>query len=91
PLGTGGAIAYAAKKATEKNVLVTNGDTIFKVDVESLCKQHFETNAECTLSLKPMQNFDRYGVVELNEAQQVISFKEKNVYAEGLINGGLYA
>ncbi|MFX7914567.1 D-glycero-D-manno-heptose 1-phosphate guanosyltransferase, partial [Acinetobacter baumannii] len=27
----------------------------------------------------------------LNEAQQVISFKEKNVYAEGLINGGLYA
>ncbi|MBN8838563.1 MAG: nucleotidyltransferase family protein [Sphingobacteriia bacterium] len=91
PLGTGGAIAFAAKIAIEENILITNGDTIFKVDVLELSKQHLNTNAECTLSLKPMQQFDRYGVVELNAIQQVISFKEKKYYDEGLINGGLYA
>lgn len=91
PLGTGGAIVFAAKIAIEENILITNGDTIFKVDVLELSKQHLNTNAECTLSLKPMQQFDRYGVVELNAIQQVISFKEKKYYDEGLINGGLYA
>ena len=34
PLGTGGAIRLACQKATEKNVLVVNGDTLFKVNVE---------------------------------------------------------
>jgi D-glycero-alpha-D-manno-heptose 1-phosphate guanylyltransferase len=43
------------------------------------------------LSLKPMHYFDRYGVVELNEDYSVKSFKEKQYYTSGLINGGLYA
>jgi D-glycero-alpha-D-manno-heptose 1-phosphate guanylyltransferase len=36
-----------------------------------------------------MQNFDRYGVVEV-ENNQIISFREKQFYKEGLINGGVY-
>jgi len=38
-----------------------------------------------------MQNFDRYGVVELNADRSIASFKEKQFYKEGLINGGIYA
>ena len=38
-----------------------------------------------------MHDFDRYGVVELNAAQQISSFKEKQFYTKGLINGGVYA
>ena len=38
-----------------------------------------------------MYNFDRYGVVELNEDKTVRAFKEKQFYISGLINGGLYA
>ena len=49
------------------------------------------SNADCTLSLKPMDNFDRYGVVELNENDSIKSFKEKQFYESGLINGGVYA
>ena len=37
-----------------------------------------------------MKNFDRYGVVELNEQEQIISFKEKQLYEYGFINGGVY-
>jgi D-glycero-alpha-D-manno-heptose 1-phosphate guanylyltransferase len=46
--------------------------------------------SECTLLLKPMTNFDRYGVVETNEDNLVNSFKEKQSYKKGNINGGVY-
>lgn len=90
PLGTGGAIKMACLKATEKNILVTNGDTLFKTDISKLAPFHFMCGADCTLSLKPMQHFERYGVVELNKDYSVKNFKEKQYYEEGLINGGLY-
>lgn len=91
PLGTGGAIKLACSKASDEHVLVANGDTIFKINCNLLSQFHLESNAACTLSLKPMFNFDRYGVVELNEDHSIKSFKEKQFYQSGLINGGLYA
>ncbi|MGN6165652.1 MAG: HAD-IIIA family hydrolase [Flavisolibacter sp.] len=90
PLGTGGAIHLAIQKARDTNVLVANGDTLFKADVRSLFSFHLAHEAECTLALKPMQHFDRYGVVETNENGRIISFKEKKFYENGLINGGIY-
>lgn len=90
PLGTGGAILLSTKKATTQNVLITNGDTLFKVDLDNLISKHTSFNAECTLVLKPMGNFSRYGVVDLDEEGKVCSFKEKQFYSEGLINGGCY-
>jgi D-glycero-alpha-D-manno-heptose 1-phosphate guanylyltransferase len=91
PLGTGGAIKLACEKSAEKNVLILNGDTLFAIDTKQLLSFHEQQNAACTLSLKPMQNFDRYGVVELGNQQNIISFQEKKYYQSGLINGGVYA
>ncbi len=91
PLGTGGGIKLASEKCQEQNVLVCNGDTLFEIDLQALANFHETKNAACSLSLKPMKNFDRYGVVELNESDGVKSFKEKKFYASGLINGGVYA
>ncbi|MGG9972037.1 nucleotidyltransferase family protein [Ferruginibacter sp. SUN002] len=91
PLGTGGAIKLSCQKAMEKNVLVLNGDTLFAVDIRKLSEQHLNHHAECTLSLKPMKEFDRYGVVELHHDLTIASFKEKQFYHKGLINGGVYA
>lgn len=91
PLGTGGAIKLACSKATEKNVLVLNGDTFFSCDLAKLHGFHSMCGADCTLSLKPMQNFDRYGVVEMNKDYSISSFKEKQHYDSGLINAGVYA
>jgi D-glycero-alpha-D-manno-heptose 1-phosphate guanylyltransferase len=90
PLGTGGAIKLAAKKTSQKNVLVCNGDTFYKTDVDLLDKFHQQNTAACSLCLKPMYNFDRYGAVELNEDLSIKSFKEKKFYSSGLINGGIY-
>jgi D-glycero-alpha-D-manno-heptose 1-phosphate guanylyltransferase len=91
PLGTGGAIKLACGKATEKTVLVVNGDTLFSIDLVKLSLFHNMCGADCTLSLKPMQNFDRYGAVEMNKDYSIASFKEKQHYDSGLINAGVYA
>jgi D-glycero-alpha-D-manno-heptose 1-phosphate guanylyltransferase len=91
PLGTGGGIKLACEKSVEKNVLICNGDTFFKIDTGAFTSFHKTTEAACTLALKPMHYFDRYGVVELNEDHSVKTFKEKQYYTTGLINGGIYA
>jgi len=90
PLGTGGAILASCYKTSEQTVLVLNGDTIFKVDLKKAFANHVKHDSDCTLLLKPMDDFDRYGVVELNEDDSIKSFKEKKFYKNGLINGGVY-
>jgi D-glycero-alpha-D-manno-heptose 1-phosphate guanylyltransferase len=91
PLGTGGAIRKACELGTKQNILVINGDTFYKVYVQALAMTHENKRSECTLCLKPMHHFDRYGVVELGNDGSVQSFHEKKYYSEGLINGGIYA
>ena len=91
PLGTGGAIRLACDYATEENVVIMNGDTMFKVDIQGLLNFHILHNADCTLSLKTMHHFDRYGVVETDLENNITSFKEKKQYETGNINGGVYA
>lgn len=90
PLGTGGAILAACYKASGKTVLIVNGDTLFKVNVRKALIEHSRHRSDCTLLLKPMENFDRYGVVELNDDNSIKSFREKQFYKSGLINGGTY-
>lgn len=90
PLGTGGAIKLSLKKSIEKDVLVTNGDTLFKINIDRLYNLHSSKKSECTLALKPLENFDRYGVVEVDDERRIESFLEKKFYRQGLINGGVY-
>ena len=90
PLGTGGAIAYAMQKTTGENTFVVNGDTLFRFNAAEMRRVHLSSNAECTLALKPMKNFNRYGVVEVNSQNYITSFKEKQQYDDGLINAGVY-
>ena len=90
PLGTGGAIQLALRRASHKNTLVVNGDTIFKADIQKAAAAHDLKNAECTLVLKPMKNFDRYGTVTVDNDGVVKNFKEKQFYQAGDINAGVY-
>jgi len=91
PLGTGGAVRLACTKTSERHVLVLNGDTFFRIQTDALGEFHERQAAHCSLCLKPMQDFDRYGVVELGPDQGIRSFREKQYYPSGLINGGAYA
>lgn len=90
PLGTGGAIQLAARLCENETAVIANGDTLFKADLKQAWDKHLNSGAECSLMLKPMQDFDRYGVVETSEKNIVTLFREKQFYTEGNINGGLY-
>lgn len=90
PLGTGGAILLAAEAAIDQHVVVTNGDTLFRAELEEAVDYHFHMQSKCTLMLKPMQQIDRYGVVEWDDQQRILAFREKQYYDAANINGGLY-
>ncbi len=90
PLGTGGGIVNALTQAQGNDVFLLNGDTFFNVNLLELYRHHTQAQAQLTLSLKPMQHFDRYGTVELS-GSRVSAFIEKRPMESGLINGGVYA
>ena len=87
PLGTGGAILYGAQFVEGEDYFALNGDSLFSMDPQRL---QFTENEICIVGLKPMRNFERYGTVDLDKENYIISFHEKKAVAEGLINGGLY-
>lgn len=91
PLGTGGAVAFAMNKSIEEDVLILNGDTYYCIDLASFSEAHYELEGECTIALKPMHDFERFGAVEIDDKNRVTSFQEKMHYEKGLINGGVYA
>jgi D-glycero-alpha-D-manno-heptose 1-phosphate guanylyltransferase len=91
PLGTGGAILLACGLATTGTVVVVNGDTFFAADLGALSRFHRDCQSTCTLCLKPMRDFSRYGAVELGEDHSIRRFLEKKKTDSGLINAGVYA
>ena len=60
------------------------------MDLLSMFKNHESNNAQITVALKQMVNFDRYGSVLINQANQICAFREKTSVDSGLINGGIY-
>jgi len=90
PLGTGGGMLAAMEEAETEHVAVLNGDTMFKVDLKEQLAFHKSNNAETTLALKRMHQFDRYGLVNVDTIGVITSFEEKQFREEGLINGGVY-
>jgi D-glycero-alpha-D-manno-heptose 1-phosphate guanylyltransferase len=89
PLGTGGAIWNAFQHITTDTALLLNGDSVFFVDVQKFYLNHIQNDADISLSLKPMRDFDRYGTVELSQ-NRIVNFWEKQPTKQGIINAGVY-
>lgn len=89
-LGTGGGILQAAHMLDERPFYVLNGDTLFSVDLEKLGSFYQKHQADMVLALCQMKEFDRYGIVELDEHHRVSNFIEKQYQKSGNINAGVY-
>jgi len=89
PLGTGGAVVNALSHTESDSILIINGDTWFPVDINSFLDFHIQSNAVFSVALKKMNNFSRYGSVELS-GDTIVRFNAKKQCEEGLINGGIY-
>ncbi len=91
PLGTGGAIALALEKTNTDNIVVLNGDSIFKIELDSFYEFHSDMNSSFSIALKKMSDPYRYGTVNTNKECKIICFNEKNEsLKDGIINGGIY-
>ena len=91
PLGTGGAMVNALQYCHEDAVTVINGDTLFDIDHERLCRFAEEKATPLAIVLRQVPDAGRYGSVEIDKGGRITTFKEKNSEAgSGLINGGIY-
>src|SRR5687768_14175485 len=92
PLGTGGAIRYAAQGITD-TIVVFNGDVMTAVDVNGVVQMHRERGAKATIVLTPVDNPTAYGLVETHADGSVKQFLEKPSAEEitcDTINAGIY-
>ncbi len=93
PLGTGGAIAFAARSAgIDDTFVVANGDIITDASVADLIAHHRRVGVEVTLDLTPVADPSAYGVAEL-DGPVITRFVEKPQPGESdscLINAGTY-
>ncbi len=92
PLGTGGAIAFAAR-GLEQTFFALNGDSLRAADLSQLVAFHRERGAKATILLTPVEDPTRYGLVRLAPDGRVAAFLEKPRPEEidtDLINAGLY-
>ena len=90
PLGTGGAIKASLKEVKAKNVLVVNGDTFFNINLNAFYNAALTNQYAFTMALQRMERNYRYGFVELDEKNEIISFCEKQESNNVLINTGFY-
>ncbi|HEY2659928.1 MAG TPA: HAD-IIIA family hydrolase [Caulobacteraceae bacterium] len=89
PMGTGGALRFAAGRLDERFFLL-NGDSVFDfnwLDLVAVAARQPETQA--VLSLRHQSDASRFGVVEL-DGEQISGFRERGDANGGLINGGVY-
>ena len=97
PLGTGGAIRFAALAAgIDGTFLALNGDNLTDLDVTALIDFHRRTGAEGTISLHRVDDASAYGLVTTEAGGRVLAFVEKPppgspaAAGGGDINAGTY-
>ena len=76
PLGTGGAIKYAAGN-TKSTVVVFNGDVLSEIKLGEMIELHKTKKARATIALTPVDNPTAYGLVESDANGNVKRFIEK--------------
>lgn len=76
PMGTGGAYKFAADSIRETTI-VFNGDVLTDLDISKVVEFHRRKQAEATIVLTAVENPAAYGLVETDEKNGVLRFREK--------------
>lgn len=95
PLGTAGAIRFAAEAAGDhsQRFVVCNGDVLTDLDLDRLLDLHEARGAEATITLSRVEDPSAFGVVPTREDGEVVEFVEKPPPGEApsnWINAGTY-
>ena len=87
-LGTGGALSLIDIELDEP-FFVTNGDVLSSLDYERLLEYHKEHEATATMCVRKDSYQISYGVIEIDDENNIVAMKEKPVH-EFFINTGIY-
>lgn len=91
PLGTAGALRYAAPLAPDDGVVVLNGDSYCDLDLAAFVAAARTTPEVARLVAVAVDDASRYGTVALDADGQVVAFAEKAAAGgPGLVNAGIY-
>jgi D-glycero-alpha-D-manno-heptose 1-phosphate guanylyltransferase len=77
PLGTGGALRLAATRTNSQRLLVLNGDTYCRFDMERLQNVQIRRSAAATLWLNAVEDGHRFGTVMIEPDGRILGFEEK--------------
>lgn len=86
---TGGRIKRAASYIGNDTFLLTYGDGVADIDLQSLLATH--KSAGSLVTMTTIQPEGRFGQVETDMNNRIIAFKEKPKGDQGWINGGFFA
>jgi len=89
-LGTGGGVKNAFRFIDNKESFILNGDTFFDIDLYRFYELHNSKSSKFSIALKKMEKADRYGSIVIDNNNRIVSFKEKGMSSNVLINGGIY-
>ena len=81
-LGTADAVyqnLYSVEREAPRHVIVLSGDHVYKMDYSKMLRFHVEKNAAATIATieVPLAEVSRFGIVAVDEVDQVIGFEEK--------------
>jgi len=85
---TGGRIKRAKKYLDSDNFLLTYGDGLSDINIKDTVEFHMKHNKVVTMTA--VQPEGRYGALDIDDDDTVISFKEKPKGDSGWINGGFF-
>jgi len=84
---TGGRVFGIQKYVSGENFLCTYGDGLSDININDLENFHYQKNRIATVTA--VRPTSRFGIMDLDASDNVISFKEKP-RAQGWINGGFF-
>lgn len=89
PLGTGGAVALAARSLQGNSVHVANGDTYLRFSLAGLEEVVERNGSSLGMALADVEDVGRFGAVEVLDGKAT-AFREKGGSGRGWINAGSY-
>jgi NDP-sugar pyrophosphorylase family protein len=87
-LGTAGALRFLPEGIKE-DIVVINGDILSKIDVRRMLLFHRRVGAAATMGVKDFDLTVPYGVVDIDDENNIVSIKEKPK-SRVFINAGIY-
>jgi NDP-sugar pyrophosphorylase family protein len=93
PLGTGGAVRYAAA-AAQDTIVVLNGDVLTDADLSAMAAFHAAHASRTTIYLMRVPDPRAFGLVETRADGRILAFREKPTTPEEIttdtVNAGIY-